>query len=57
MFVGSVRDAQRLRLWAVGELANCPPGTEAKFINELPRGRAIEVSGGKKFYFQFDEKP
>ena len=27
-------DAQRLRLYAVGILTNCPPGTEAKFITK-----------------------
>jgi hypothetical protein len=32
--------SQRSRLCAVGELTNCPPGTEAKFIT---KSRSLEL--------------
>ena len=35
---------QRSRLCAVGELTNCPPGTEAKFIT---KSRSLELLPGR----------
>jgi len=34
VLMGGENDLQRSRLCAVGELTNCPPGTEAKFITK-----------------------
>ena len=36
--------SQRSRLCAVGELTNCPPGTEAKFIT---KSRSLELLPGR----------
>ena len=33
-FIAIAMLVQRLRLCAVGELTNCPPGTEAKLITK-----------------------
>ena len=39
-----IGDAQRSRLCAVGELTNCLPGTEAKFIT---KSRSLELLPGR----------
>jgi|GEM_PF-6017757 len=35
---------QRQRIAAVGDLTNCPPGTEAKFIT---KGRSLELQSNR----------